>query len=77
MGGDSTLGGPWYRSGGQPRGLVAAGRSPMRGGEGGLKWIAWPGLVRGLHRRGLCLMAALGMNKGDPVGPHRALGELR
>ncbi|RMC08382.1 hypothetical protein DUI87_14626 [Hirundo rustica rustica] len=33
----------------------------MGGGKGGLKWIARPGLVRGLDRRGLCLMAALGI----------------
>lgn len=49
MGGDSTLGGRWYRSGGRPGGLAAAARSPMRGDEGGLKWIevdcaAGPGL---------------------------------
>lgn len=53
------------------------GRSPMGGGEGGLKWIARPGLVRGLDRRWLCLMAALGMCKGGPIEPHGGLGELR
>ncbi|KAM4896281.1 uncharacterized protein FYW23_006721 isoform 2-T3 [Sylvia borin] len=47
----------------------------MGGGEGGLKWIARPGLVRGLDRRGLRLMAALGMCGAGPVEPHTGSGE--
>lgn len=49
----------------------------MGGGEGGLKWIARPGLVRGLDRRGFCRMAALGVCEGGHVEPHTALGEHR
>lgn len=44
----------------------------MGGSEGGLKWIARPGLVRGLDR-----MAALGVCEGGPVEPHTGLGEPR
>lgn len=42
-----------------------------------MKWIARPGLVRGLDRRGLCLMAGLGIDEVGRVEPYMGLGGYR